>query len=140
MTRTFRIFSIIFFSFQLAWAQSDIVVMPQKMPVFVGGNDSIAKFITFELNKHPELLSKVSFSGKCFVNFLINENGEMENLKLIKGISNQKAMNDIIVAAIEKIKPWEAGEHKGSTVKVPMSLTFSVKQVGSKFIVKIESH
>jgi hypothetical protein len=136
------IITLFFFllSFSFTWAQSDVMITPQKMPSFIGGNDSIAKFITSELNKHPEFLSKISFSGKCYVNFTIDENGEMENLKLIKGISNQKAMNDIIIAAVEKIKPWEAGEHKGSAVKVPMSLTLSVKQIGSKFVVKIDSH
>ncbi len=136
------IITLFFFllSFSFTWAQSDVMITPQKMPSFIGGNDSIAKFITSELNKHPEFLSKISFSGKCYINFTIDEDGKVQNIKLIKGISNQKIMNETIIESIKKLDSWQAGEHNDSKVKVALSLTLSVKQIGSKFKVVLENH
>jgi len=122
------------------FSQGTALLSAQQMPVFKGGNDSISNYMAFVLNTHPEFLSKISFSGKCYITFVIDEDGKMEKPRLIKGISDQKKMNEIILESLEKLQPWEAGANNGSNVRVALSYYFYVKQIGSKFTVKITDH
>jgi len=95
----------------------------EKMPVPVGGYEAF--FNTLRSNiKYPSQARRTGTEGKVFVEFTVNERGELENMHAITGIGagcNEEAIR------VLKLTKWEAGKQRGKPVKVRL-----VQQVNFK--------
>lgn len=91
----------------------------QVMPVPKDGIQSIYSKI-----KYPEVAQKAGIEGKVYLLIYINENGDVDDVKVIKGIG---AGCD--EAAIEVIKETKfiPAQDNGIAVKVKLSLPFNFK-------------
>ncbi len=88
----------------------------EKMPEPIGGWQTFFKTLIKNI-KYPRSASRTNISGKVFVGFIINENGEPQDISIIKGIGygcDEEAMR---VIALTK---WNPGKQRGIPVKVRM--------------------
>lgn len=91
----------------------------EKMPSPVGGLESIMKKIYY-----PEIAQKTKTEGKVYVLIYISENGDVDEVKLVKGIG--MGCDDVAMNAIKKTK-FTPGMDKGVAVKSKMSLALTFK-------------
>lgn len=91
----------------------------EVMPEPVDGMVALIKKV-----KYPAIAVQAGIEGKVYVMALINENGTVDNVKIIKGLGAGCDEEVINVVKGAKFKP---GTNKGVPVKVKMSLAFTFK-------------
>jgi len=91
----------------------------EEMPVPNGGLPAIYKNV-----KYPEIAQKAGIQGKVYLLAFINENGGVDDVKVIKGIGG--GCDEAAVVAVKKTK-FKAGKNKGKAVKVKFSMAIKFK-------------
>ena len=92
----------------------EYLAFAEEMPQPVGGLPSIYKLITY-----PEVAKKAGVEGKVYVLAFINENGDVDDVKVVKGIGG--GCDEATIEAVKKTK-FTPGLSGGKPAKVKMSL------------------
>lgn len=95
---------------------TQIFLLAEVQPKPVGGYDSFYAQLAKNL-KYPRQAIRQGIDGKVFVEFIVDRNGKVVNLKIIKGIGagcDEEAMRVIALT------PWEPGKQRGKPVYVRM--------------------
>jgi periplasmic protein TonB len=91
----------------------------EQMPAPTGGIQEIYKKIVY-----PKLAKDAGIEGKVYVLAFVNENGGVDDVKILKGIG--AGCEEAVVEALKK-SSFEPGRHQGQPVKVKLSLSFVFK-------------
>ena len=94
------------------------------MPEFPGGNDGLSKYIEENL-KCPENAKKDSLSRKVFVQFVINQKGEVENVKVARGVD--QALDKEAIRVVKNMPKWEPAKQFGKPVKFTHTIAVEFK-------------
>lgn len=106
-------------------AQTDstevIFANPELPPQFPGGMDSLLTFI--ELNNSWQV-GRETITGKVFVEFVIEKDGSVTNIKVVKGL--HKSCDEEAIRLISILPKFKPGEQSGIPVrmKMVMPITF----------------
>lgn len=84
------------------------------MPEFPGGDVGLSKYLA-ENVKFPENAKKDSLSKKVFVQFVINQEGDVENVKVVRGVD--KAFDKEAIRVVESMPKWEPAKQFGKPIK-----------------------
>ena len=93
-------------------------IAPEVAPVPEGGFEGFYKFIGKNL-KYPKQAQRAQVTGKVFVEFVVDKNGEVSNLKVMRGIGSGCDEEAMRVLALTK---WQPGRQRGKPVKVRMTM------------------
>jgi periplasmic protein TonB len=88
----------------------------EKMPEPIGGWAAFYKTLTKNF-KYPKQAERARAAGKVFVEFTVNDKGELSHFKIIKGIGYGCDEEAKRVLALTK---WTAGKQRGRPVNVKM--------------------
>lgn len=121
------LFSLVAFSmiFTTGWATTtfpgdeDYLAFAEDMPTPNGGLEGIVKLV-----KYPEIAKKAGVQGKVFILAYINENGGVDDVKIIKGIG--AGCDEAAIEAVKKTK-FSSGKSQGKNVKVKLSISLTFK-------------
>jgi TonB family protein len=91
----------------------------EKMPSFPGGDEARIDFMMKNL-KYPEQAKKNGVQGKVFVTFIIETDGSLTNVKVMRGIG--AGCDEEAVRVIKLMPKWTPGIEKGKPVKVQFVL------------------
>ncbi|OJJ20882.1 hypothetical protein BKI52_09895 [marine bacterium AO1-C] len=95
-----------------------IYTIPEKPAEPIGGLQALSQYITKNL-RYPELARRTGIEGRVFVEFVVEKNGSVSQLKVIKGID--KACDREALRVIGGFTKWQPGKHQGKTVRVRRS-------------------
>jgi periplasmic protein TonB len=117
-------FSILIFVLnQLVYGQSDGdeiydgTTMIEIVPEYPGGWERFREFIAVNLN-YPEQAKSEGSSGTVYVSFVVERDGRITNIRLIKGIRDDIDFEAIrLMSLVEKMKP---GTLRGEVVRYRM--------------------
>nr|MBC7611571.1 energy transducer TonB [Pseudopedobacter sp.] len=87
----------------------------EKYPQFPGGMDEWSKFLSKNL-RYPNLARENSIGGRVIVSFVIETNGEITNLKILRGIG--AGCDEEAIRVIKKSPFWSPGYQNGRAVRV----------------------
>jgi len=114
-------FTVILLCTKLSYSQDDAyVTIAQVLPQPIGGMEAINKRINY-----PALARKAGITGKVYVLAYINENGSVDNAKIVKGIG---AGCDEEVANAVKTAKFTPGKNDGVPIKMKLVLAFTFKE------------
>lgn len=91
----------------------------EKMPAFDGGYSAFAKYLSKNI-KYPSQARRMGVEGRVFVEFIINETGELTKIRTIKGIG--AGCDEEAERVLENAPKWSPGKQRGIPVKVKMVL------------------
>ncbi len=91
----------------------------EQMPSPKGGIQEVYKKIVY-----PKMAKDAGIEGKVYVLAFINENGGVDDVKILKGLG--AGCEEAVIDAI-KASAFEPGKHQGQPVKVKLSLSFVFK-------------
>jgi periplasmic protein TonB len=100
-----------------------IFLNPEVMPEPIGGYKLFYEQLSTSI-KYPRQAQRNNTEGKVFVEFLVDENGKITNLKVSKGIGHgcdEEAMR------VLSLTHWQPGKQRGIPVKVRMTLPLTFK-------------
>jgi len=96
--------------------QEDFFVAVEQMPKLIGTLGDLQKKI-----EYPKIATQANIEGRVVVQFIINEQGEVENPHVIRGIGGGCDEEAIRVTKLAKFEP---GRQRGQKVRVQFSLPF----------------
>jgi periplasmic protein TonB len=93
------------------------------MPEYPGGTEALLKGISQNLKVNKEDVDE-GFTGKLVASFTINKNGEVEDIRLIKGNGFRTAQSFLLL--IKNLPRWKPGKLKGKEVSVKYVLPVTI--------------
>ncbi|MAO65506.1 MAG: hypothetical protein CL666_10950 [Balneola sp.] len=103
----------------------DFFVVVEEMPVLIDGMKSIQSKI-----EYPELARRAGIEGRVTVQFIVNENGDVENPKVVRGIGG--GADEEALRVINQAK-FEPGMQHGQPVRVQYALSINFRLQDSDF-------
>jgi periplasmic protein TonB len=94
--------------------EEDFFVVVEEMPELIGGLGELQKSI-----KYPEMARRAGIEGRVYVQFIVNERGEVEDPRVIRGIGGGADEEALRAVRQAKFKP---GMQRGRPVRVQYSL------------------
>lgn len=94
------------------------------MPEFPGGEVGLSKYIEENL-KYPENAKKDSLSRKVFVQFVINAEGKVENVKIARSVD--QALDKEAIRVVKSMPKWEPAKQFGKPVKFTHTIAVEFK-------------
>ncbi|MFC2111540.1 energy transducer TonB [Bacteroidota bacterium] len=102
-----------------------------KAPSYPGGESARAKFIEKNL-KYPQTAILKKVEGTVTVRFLVEKDGSISNISIIKGIGS--GCDEETIRVIKLMPKWKPGTNKGEKVRVYLSMPvkFRLDKAGIK--------
>ncbi len=94
--------------------EDDFFIIVEQMPELIGGLASLQKEV-----KYPENALRANIQGRVYVQFVVNERGEVENPRVMRGIGGGCDEEAIRVIKNAKFTP---GMQRGRPVRVQFNL------------------
>jgi protein TonB len=94
--------------------EEDFFTVVENMPELIGGLAGLQASITY-----PEMARKAGIEGRVFLQFIVNERGEVENPRVIRGIGG--GCDEEALKAIQKAS-FKPGLQRGRPVRVQYNL------------------
>jgi len=108
--------------------EQEICKMPEKQPQYPGGENARISFLRENI-KYPEEAMKKGVSGKVFVSFVVELDGSITEVLVMRGIGS--GCDEEAVRVIKLMPKWTPGMVKGKEVRVkyvlPIKFTFDSK-------------
>jgi len=101
-----------------------IVDFAEVMPNYQGGVKAMMKFIQKHM-KYPGSARKIGTEGKVFIKFVVNYEGKVVNVEIVKGISEDCDKEAVRVIAM--MPDWKPGMQNNMPVSVRMILPINFK-------------
>lgn len=105
---------------------SKIHTIVDKCAEFSGGQGALYTFINKTMKYPPEAL-KDSIAGRVVIEFVVNTDGSLCDIKLLK--SRHKLLDDEAVRIVKAMPKWKPGENEGKPVRsrFTLPLNFTLK-------------
>lgn len=87
--------------------EEEVFFIVEHMPEFPGGDLELRKYIAANI-KYPEEAKTKGLSGKVFVQFIIDKNGDVVNPKIARGID--PILDNEAIRVIKSLPKWKPGE------------------------------
>ncbi len=89
-------------------------ILVEQMPELIGGPEALQREV-----RYPERALRANIQGRVYVQFIVNERGEVENPRVIRGIGGGCDEEAIRVVSQARFKP---GMQRGRPVRVQYNL------------------
>ena len=99
--------------------EEEVFVVVEEQAEFPGGLDSMYAFIHKNL-KYPELAKEKGIEGRVFVSFIIEKDGSISNVKILRGIGG--GCDEATVEMIKNMPKWKPGKQRGKPVRFQFTL------------------
>ena len=103
---------------------TDIYISAEVMPQYPGGNQAMMTYLGNNI-VYPESCKEEGVEGVVFVSFIINEEGKLKDLKVLRSPDDRLSANAMEV--VGKMPKWTPGKQDGKPVKVQYNLPISYK-------------
>lgn len=102
----------------------DFVLVADELPVFGDGRISLSSYLANAVFV-PQIARDNGIQGKVIVEFIIDKNGNVKLVKLLRGIGG--GCDEEVIKAIQNMPKWKAGLQHGKPVNVKLILPVSIR-------------
>jgi len=102
----------------------EIFSIVEDQPTPIGGISAFYQYIQKKM-KYPAQARRMGIEGKVFVQFVVDKDGSITEVKAIKGIG--AGCDEEAVRVIQGSPKWKPGKQRGRAVKVRMILPITFK-------------
>lgn len=104
--------------------QEEIVNFPEVMPEFPGGTDALMSFLSKNI-RYPEDAREMGIQGKVICQFVVEPNGEVTNISILRGV--HPSCDQEAIRVLKKMPLWKPGMQKGRSIRVSYTLPISFR-------------
>lgn len=113
---------ILFVSFISFSQDEQLVQVPDVMAEFPGGSREMQKFIVNNI-VYPEEAIKNDIKGRLFLRLVIEKDGTISNIKILRGVS--KSLDDEAVRVVRLMPKWTPAKFNDVPVRTAVNLPFT---------------
>jgi len=99
--------------------EAEIFTVVEETPQFPGGDTELYKFLA-ESIKYPEEAKELGIQGRVFVNFVVETDGGVSNVKVLRGIGG--GCDEEAIRVVKSMPRWTPGKQRGIPVRVSYNL------------------
>lgn len=96
----------------------------ETKPEFYGGVNKLMEFLS-KNTEYPNKAIRKGIEGRVFVQFVIETNGKVTNVEVIKGV--HPLLDTEAERVVKKIPRWKPGKHNGQKVRVSFVVPINFK-------------
>ena len=96
----------------------------EEMPAFPGGEAKLMEYISTNIN-YPQRARNLGIQGRVFVGFVVEPDGSVSNVKLLRGIDSD--CDEEAMRVIKSLPKWKPGKQHGKPVRVYYQLPIFFK-------------
>ena len=100
-------------------SDNNVFMVVEQQPEFAGGYDAMKAFLRDNI-RYPEDAQKQGVDGTVYVSMIINEDGSVTDVKLLRGVS--ASIDAEAVRVVKMMPPWTPGKQNGQNVKVRFNI------------------
>lgn len=102
--------------------EEEIFTIVEDMPEFPGGIQALYKYLG-ENVKYPQAAKANGISGKVFVNFTVEKDGSITDVKIIRGV--HELLDKEAIRVVKAFPKWKPGKQRGKAVRVSYNIPIS---------------
>jgi TonB family protein len=91
----------------------------EVMPEYPGGIDAMIKYLSTNI-KYPEEAKTKGITGTVFVNYIVEKDGQISNVKIMRGIGG--GCDEEAWRVVKDMPKWSPGKQRGENVRVMFNL------------------
>ena len=95
----------------------DIFQIVEDVPTFPFGD--VSKWIAKNV-KYPQIAAENNIQGKVFMNFVLEKDGSITDVKVLRGVD--PALDKEAIRVIKSMPKWKPGKQRGKPVRVSFNL------------------
>ncbi len=99
--------------------EQEIFTVVESMPEFPGGMGALMTYLAKHI-KYPPLAKESGIQGKVFINFVVEPDGSISNVKVLRGIGG--GCDEEAVRVVKNMPKWKPGMQRGKPVRVSFNL------------------
>ncbi|MBU0488596.1 MAG: energy transducer TonB [Bacteroidetes bacterium] len=97
----------------------EIFTIVEDMPAFPGGDEARLKYLSENI-KYPQMAKESGISGTVYVTFVVNQDGKIVDVKVLRGIGG--GCDEEAIRVIKGMPKWSAGKQRGKAVRVQFNM------------------
>lgn len=97
----------------------EIFYVVETIPEFPGGTSKMMTYIIKNLD-YPKQAKDDGIEGKVFVKFVVEKDGKVSNVNVIKGV--HPLLDSAAVQVVRDMPDWKPGTQRGTPVRVQFTL------------------
>jgi len=105
-------------------APKEIFTVVEEQPNYPGGDEARIKFLQANM-KYPEEAKELGVQGKVFVTFVVEVDGSITDVKVLRGIGS--GCDDEAIRVVKSMPKWVPGKQRGVPVRVQFNLPINFK-------------
>ena len=95
--------------------EQEIFQIVEEMPSFPGGEAKLLEYVAKNI-KYPQIARETGVQGRVFVGFVVETDGSISNVKLLRGIGG--GCDEEAMRVIKSLPKWKPGKQRGKAVRV----------------------
>ncbi len=95
--------------------EQEIFQIVEEMPSFPGGEAKLMEYVAKNI-KYPQIARETGIQGRVFVGFVVEPDGSISNVKLLRGIGG--GCYEGAMRVIKSLPKWKPGKQRGKAVRV----------------------
>ncbi len=99
--------------------EQEIFQVVENDPEFPGGLDAMYKYLAQNI-KYPQLARENNITGKVYVEFVVEKDGSVSNVKVLRDIGG--GCGQEAVRVVKTMPKWTPGKQRGKAVRVAYRL------------------
>ena len=99
--------------------EQHIFMVVEQMPSFPGGMGALMKYLATHIH-YPELAKESGIQGRVFINFVVEPDGSIDHVKVLRGIGG--GCDEEAIRVVKSMPKWIPGKQRGKPVRVSFNL------------------
>jgi len=99
--------------------ENQIFTIVENQPQFPGGQVALNSYISSNL-QYPENARKNGIEGTVYATFVVEEDGSISNIRILKGLDSE--CDEEVIRVLSNMPKWKPGTQRGKTVRVQFNI------------------
>ena len=99
--------------------EQEVFTIVEEMPGYPGGDAKMYEYLGKNI-KYPQIARESSIQGRVFVNFVVEPDGSVTNVKVLRGIGG--GCDEEAMRVVKSMPKWKPGKQRGKAVRVSYTL------------------
>ena len=99
--------------------EQEVFTIVEEMPSYPGGDVKMYEYLGKNI-KYPQIARESGIQGRVFVNFVVEPDGSVSNVKVLRGIGG--GCDEEAIRVVKSMPKWKPGKQRGKAVRVSYTL------------------
>ena len=99
--------------------EAEVFTIVEEMPSYPGGDAKMYEYLGKNI-KYPQIARESGIQGRVFVNFVVEPDGSVSNVKVMRGIGG--GCDEEAIRVIKNMPKWKPGKQRGKAVRVTYTI------------------